>query len=58
MMAVRTNAADAGGKEKWAADVILSHTVTCFYKTPLIFSILHQSLYNLSFNLRFTIRES
>jgi hypothetical protein len=54
-MAVRTNAADAGSKEKWAADVILNHTVTCFYKTPLIFSILHQSPYNLSVNLRFTI---
>ena len=51
MMALRTNAADGGSREKLAADVILSHTVTGFYKTPLIFSILHQSLYNLSVNL-------
>ena len=54
-MALRTTAADASSKEKWAANVILNHTVTCFYKTPLIFSILHQSLYNLSVNLRFTM---
>jgi hypothetical protein len=58
MMALPTNAADAGSWRKGAADVILNHTVTGFYKTPPIFSILHQSLYNLSVNLQFTIDES